>query len=62
MAHRNALTGYAPDARTGQAPAAPHAEKSLVLRPQDLPLRIEFNGRQYVLLMSRHGGMFLNAE
>lgn len=49
------VTGFRPNAKHPTVPAPP-----LRLTSEQLPLQIEFNGRRYVILESKRGGLLMN--
>lgn len=49
------LTGYKPDAFNPTVPAGP-----MRLTSEQLPMHIEFNGKRYVLLKTKNGGLVMN--
>lgn len=55
------LTGYAPAAGTGRNPYLERAT-AIELTPADLPKRIVFNGRRYVMNATPRGGLILKGE
>lgn len=55
------VTGYAPDAATGERPAE-HvvAAQTLSFEPDQLPVLIHFRGKKYLLSQTKHGGLVMN--
>jgi len=51
------MTGFAPDARHPSVPAG-----ITTLKPTDLPMRLEFNGRRYIILATKSGGLVMNGD
>lgn len=60
VAERSKLTGYAPSPATGVSPSAEHPE--IELHDEDFPINLFFNGRRYVLLRTRNGGLLINGR
>ncbi len=55
------MTGLAVAPETGIKPIAEVATASRMTVTSDtLPMLIEFNGRRYILLETKHGGLLLN--
>ena len=57
----NAVTGLAIAPETGIKPPEEVVTSSqMTVTSERLPMLIEFNGRRYILLETKHGGLLLN--
>lgn len=52
------LTGFKPDAKSGQVIGE---GRTLVLSDGDFPLHVEYEGKRYVIIRSKRGGLLMNA-
>lgn len=57
MDQASVLTGHAPNPGTGVV-----QRSALVLSDEELPIRLIYNGKRYVITSTRGGGLIMNGE